>query len=63
MIKKRDQCKYQFDSHKLIDFSGADYLSDNDEFSMFFLDRLHRGRLVFRSKELDNRPFMLVVVK
>ena len=44
MIKK-DRCKYRFDAHKLIGFSGADYLPDTDEFSMFFLDRLHCLRL------------------
>ena len=40
MIKKRDRCKYQFDGPKCINFSGADYLSNNDEFAMFFLERL-----------------------
>ena len=34
-----------FNSHKWIDFSGADYLTDNDEFSIFFLDRCNRLRL------------------
>ena len=37
IIKKRNGCKHQFDSHKRIDFSGADYLSD-DVFSMIFWD-------------------------
>ena len=34
IIKNRDPSEYRFDTHKGIDFAGADYLTDNDEFSM-----------------------------
>ena len=36
----------RFDGPKGIDFSEADYLSDKDDFSMVFLDRCNRLRLV-----------------
>ena len=36
----------RFDTHKWIDLAGADYLSDNDDFSMIFLDRCNRLRLL-----------------
>ena len=36
----------RLDVPKWINFSGADYLSNNDEFSMIFLVRLHRLRLI-----------------
>ena len=32
---------YRFDLHKWIDLARADYLTDNDDISVFFLDRLH----------------------
>ena len=35
----------RFDGPKWIDFSEADYLSDNDDFLMFFLERCNRQRL------------------
>ena len=34
IIKNRHRSDYRFDTNKWIDFSGADYLTDNDEFSM-----------------------------
>ena len=34
----------------MIDFSGADYLSDNNEFSMIFDDQCNRLRLVHCKK-------------
>ena len=46
MIKKRDRCKYRFNGPICINFSGADYLFDNDEFLMIFLERLDRLRLL-----------------
>ena len=36
IIKNRDQSDYWFDTQKLIDFSGADYLSDNNDISVIF---------------------------
>ena len=36
----------RFDAPKRIDFSKANYLSDKDDFSMFFLDRCNRLRLL-----------------
>ena len=34
IIKNRDRSDYQFDTHKWIDLAGADYLTDNDDFSV-----------------------------
>ena len=34
IIKNRERSDYRFNTHKWIDFAGADYLTDNDEFSM-----------------------------
>ena len=47
IIKNRDRSEYRFDTHKGIDFAGADYLTANDEFSMnIFFERCNRQRLV-----------------
>ena len=56
LLKKRSM-QVQFDAHKLINFSGADYLPDNDEFLMFFLDRLHCQRLVSMHRQLTSYFF------
>ena len=45
IIKNRDRWDYRLDTHKWIDLARSDYLSDNDEFSMFFLDRCNCLRL------------------
>ena len=51
MIVKRHKCKYRFDGLKCINFSKDDYLSDNDKFLMFFLERLDRlGYTIVRPK-------------
>ena len=39
----------RFDTHKWIDLAEADYLSDKDDFSMIFLDRCNRLRLLCRN--------------
>ena len=36
IIKNRDQCDYRFDYINGSGFSGANYLPDNDDFSMIF---------------------------
>ena len=42
----RDRSDYRFDTHKWIYLAGADYLTDNDDISVFFFGgRLHRRRL------------------
>ena len=47
IIKNRDWCNYRFDTHKLIDLAGADYLTNNDDISVIFLDRCNRRRLPY----------------
>ena len=44
---KKNWCKYRFALHKWIDFSGANYFSDNDDFLMIFLYRCNRLRLPY----------------
>ena len=46
MIKKRDRCKYQFDGCEWINLSGADYLSDNDEFLMIFFGAIRLPKVI-----------------
>ena len=36
IIKNRDRSDYQFDTHKLIDLAGADYLTDKDDILVIF---------------------------
>ena len=54
----------QFDAHKWIDLAGADYLSNNDDFSWLFLERCNRRRLpdIFQiDDDGDKRSFNLNV--
>ena len=44
-IWKMNRFYDQFDIHKWIDFSGADYLSNNDEFSMIFFGAIRSPKV------------------
>ena len=47
IIKNRDRCYFRFDTHKLIDLAGADYLTDNDDIVVIFLDGCNHRRASF----------------
>ena len=63
IIKNRDRCDYRFDTHKWIDLAGADYLTDNDDILVTFLDRCNRRRLTRVHMVLMDLVCMLIVKK
>ena len=60
MINKRDLCKYRLDEPKCIDFFGADYLSQNEEFSMIFFGAIRLPKVSSYTQQIAKCTVKLV---
>ena len=48
----RDRSDYRFDTHKWIDWAGADYLTDNDDISVFLFGPITSPKVTMNETEI-----------